>query len=418
MDNDVLLRVENVSKIFCRDLKRSLWYGLQDIVRDMTCQERHLSPGSNDDLRKKEFWALRGVSFQLRRGRCIGLIGRNGAGKSTLLKLVNGLIKPDTGRITVNGRVGALIQLGAGFNPILTGLENIYNNAAVLGIGKVEVDRRLDEIVEFSEIGKFLHTPVQHYSSGMKVRLGFAVAAQLQPDILLIDEVLAVGDLGFKIKCLNAVNKMLKDTAVIFVSHTMQFVSRICTDIMVLENGQSVYYGDDVGMGIDHYYSEFQKPVRKTMGSGKAEIYNIRISSSDKKVCDQDVLFLKYGDELTVEFTVKTDCSVKDPTVKIFFLDRELRPVAESYSKNGHLSLNGCTEETTLRIHFQKLLFNAGIYFVSVSVFDESEHDEILCRKDYVASFQVQQQQRSWASFLLEGRWESYPADTTASSDN
>jgi lipopolysaccharide transport system ATP-binding protein len=143
------------------------------------------------------------VSFELKRGQCLGLIGRNGAGKSTLLKMLNGLIKPDKGRIEMRGRVAALIELGAGFNPILTGRENIYNNAAILGFKKKETDHLLGDIIAFSEMEEFIDTPVQYYSSGMKVRLSFAVAAFLKPDVLILDKVLAVGDAGFRIKSFN-----------------------------------------------------------------------------------------------------------------------------------------------------------------------------------------------------------------------
>src|SRR5210317_171061 len=156
---DTLVKVEGVSKKFCRSLKKSLWYGMQDLGNEVIGR-RH---GGNGELRNNEFWAVDDVSFELKRGECLGLIGANGAGKSTLLKMLNGLIKPDKGRIEMNGRVGALIELGAGFNPILTGRENIYVNGAVLGFTKEEISRKFDEIVEFAELDEFINTPVQNY---------------------------------------------------------------------------------------------------------------------------------------------------------------------------------------------------------------------------------------------------------------
>ncbi|HRZ50305.1 MAG TPA: ABC transporter ATP-binding protein, partial [Bacteroidales bacterium] len=179
--SDTLITVDHISKKFCRSLKRSLWYGMQDIGNELMGRQR------SDELRKNEFWAVNDVSFQLKRGGCLGLIGHNGAGKSTLLKMLNGLIKPDRGSITMQGRVGALIELGTGFNPILTGRENIYNNGAVLGFSRKEIDAKFGAIVEFSEIGEFIDTPVQNYSSGMKVRLGFSVATEVDPEVLIID---------------------------------------------------------------------------------------------------------------------------------------------------------------------------------------------------------------------------------------
>ena len=187
-DPEVLVRIENVGKIFCRDLKKSLFYGLKDSVRDLTVQRKgSASSASERPLRKGEFWANRGISFELRRGECIGLIGHNGAGKTTLLKMLNGLIKPDTGRIEMRGRLSALIALGAGFNPILTGRENIYINGSVLGFSTKEIDNKIDEIIDFAEIREFIDAPVQTYSSGKQVRLGFAVASTMDPDILIID---------------------------------------------------------------------------------------------------------------------------------------------------------------------------------------------------------------------------------------
>ena len=247
---DALVRVEGVSKRFCRSLKKSLWYGVQDIASDLGFGN------PSHELRADEFWAVKHISFELRRGECLGLIGHNGAGKTTLLRMLSGLIKPDKGRIEIRGRVGGLIALGAGFNPILTGRENIYVNASVIGVSKREVDRKFDEIVDFAGIHEFIDAPVQSYSSGMSVRLGFAVAAILiEPDVLLLDEVLAVGDIGFIIKCLNAVRRLSQNSAVIFVSHNMQAISAFCTRVMVLEHGQCLIDAREPAKGINQYYS-------------------------------------------------------------------------------------------------------------------------------------------------------------------
>jgi ABC-type polysaccharide/polyol phosphate transport system, ATPase component len=199
---------------------------------------------NHDRLRLDEFWAVNGVSFKLRHGECLGLIGGNGAGKTTLLKMLNGLIKPDKGEIEMRGRVGALIALGAGFNPILTGRENIYVNGSVLGLTKREVDEKIEEIIDFAEIREFIDSPVQSYSSGMAVRLGFAVASSLNPDILLLDEVLAVGDMQFQAKCLNTLGKMRsKGSSFILVSHSMVNITRYCDHVLYLKKGQIAYSG-------------------------------------------------------------------------------------------------------------------------------------------------------------------------------
>jgi lipopolysaccharide transport system ATP-binding protein len=242
---EVLVRADNVGKIFCRDLKRSLLYGVQDGVGDLIPGVgRKYDANGNPILRKGEFWANQGISFELRRGECLGLIGRNGAGKTTLLKMLNGLIKPDTGRIEMRGKVGAIIALGAGFNPLLTGRENVYIAASVRGLSKKEIDEKYDEIVDFAELHDFMDSPVQNYSSGMQVRLGFAVASIIEPDILIIDEVLAVGDFAFRMKCLHRVTEILKNCSVIFVSHNFDQIDRICTKGAFLENGKLVNIGN------------------------------------------------------------------------------------------------------------------------------------------------------------------------------
>ena len=246
--SDTLITVENVSKKFCRRLKRSLWYGMKDLGAELIGRNN-----SHRELRKDEFWALKDVSFDLKRGDTLGLIGRNGAGKTTLLRMLNGLIKPDSGRIEIKGRMQALIALGAGFNPILTGRENIYVNASVLGIRKAEVDCRFDEIVDFSGIEEFINTPVQSYSSGMAVRLGFAVAAHMDPDILLVDEVLAVGDEGFQSKCLNKIGELKKKgTAIILVSHNMHTISTFANEVILMNNGKHEQF-NNVADGIKAY---------------------------------------------------------------------------------------------------------------------------------------------------------------------
>ena len=261
-DSNVLVRAEGVSKKFCRDLKKSLWYGLKDMASELLpfgikqlSEQGYLVSVSNNGnsptnngmtkrsqssaLRPGEFWAVSDVSFELKRGECLGLIGGNGAGKTTLLKMLNGLIKPDKGRIEMRGRVGALIALGAGFNPILTGRENIYVNGSVLGLSRKEIDARFDEIVEFSGLEEFIDTPVQSYSSGMQVRLGFAVATAIEPNILLIDEVLAVGDASFQSKCVNVIKSLQKrGVAIILVSHDLHNILRYCQSGLYLQRGQ------------------------------------------------------------------------------------------------------------------------------------------------------------------------------------
>jgi lipopolysaccharide transport system ATP-binding protein len=239
IEREILVEVKGLSKKFCRRLKRSLWYGIRDIGAELIGRKR-----GRVKLRKEEFWALRDVSFEIKQGELVGLIGANGAGKTTLLKLLSGLVKPDEGEITVRGKIQALIALGAGFNPILTARENIYVNGAVLGFSKKEMDKLIGEIMDFAEIEEFIDMPVQSYSSGMQVRLGFAVAVHLKPDILIVDEVLAVGDASFRRKARNKMMELLHSgISVLFVSHNMSLISSLTSRCIYLDHGRLVCCG-------------------------------------------------------------------------------------------------------------------------------------------------------------------------------
>lgn len=300
--NDTLLKVDGVSKKFCFSLKRSLWYGLQDLGNELRGR-RH---GGNGQLRANEFWAVRDASFELRRGECLGLIGQNGAGKTTLLRMLNGLIKPDQGRIEVRGRVGALIALGAGFNPILTGRENIHINGSVLGMSRRHIDAKLDEIVDFAELGDFIDTPVRNYSSGMGVRLGFSVAAILiEPDVLFLDEVLAVGDIGFVIKCLNKTRKLTANSAVVFVSHSMQSISAFCTRVIVMKHGATLLDTPRIGEGIDCYYSLVKHEVQSS-GTGEARVLGLEMLV-DGKILTGDEPSIPQGSSATAVLRLQVD---------------------------------------------------------------------------------------------------------------
>jgi lipopolysaccharide transport system ATP-binding protein len=307
MSNEPLIIADGVSKKFCRSLKRSLWYGVQDVVGEIVGRKGHL-----DVLRENEFWAVQEVSFELGRGQCLGLIGPNGAGKSTLLKMLNGLIKPDQGRITMRGRVGALIELGAGFNPILTGKENIYINGSVLGFTKKEIDAKFDEIIEFAELQEFVETPVQNYSSGMRVRLGFSIAAQLEPDILIIDEVLAVGDLGFRQKCFQKLSEKKEEgTSILLVSHNMVDILRLADDGMLLDAGKRVFLGD-AGDACAHYNILLSRGNQRKGDKSKYWIESVRLLNGHHGSNHYET-----GDDIEIEINV--ECREPFPQARMNF---------------------------------------------------------------------------------------------------
>jgi len=313
MTSSRLIQVANVSKRYCRDLKRSLWYGMQDLGSELVGRDRN-----HVVLRKDEFWAVEDVSFSLDRGETLGLIGHNGAGKTTILRMLNGLIRPDAGRITVTGRMQALIALGAGFNPVLTGRENIYINAAVLGMSKAETDRRFDAIVEFSGIEEFIDMPVQNYSSGMTVRLGFSVAAHLEPDILLVDEVLAVGDLAFRTKCQVRIQEMRDSgVAIIFVSHNLHTVSHICTRALTLDHGHVIFDGDPE-LAIDVYRSSVALHNEKLAHLMRAGTGEIRIRGLDVlDASGNPAGSIKVGDALILRLHYEALETVDDPVFNL-----------------------------------------------------------------------------------------------------
>jgi homopolymeric O-antigen transport system ATP-binding protein len=243
-----VISVENLSKKYIIGHKQERHDTLRDaLANGMKRFARKLShpfSASQDDPAHEEFWALRDVSFDIRQGERVGIIGRNGAGKSTLLKILSRITEPTSGKASIRGRVASLLEVGTGFHPQLTGRENIFLNGAILGMSKAEISKKFDEIVAFAEIEKFLDTPVKRYSSGMYVRLAFAVAAHLEPEILIVDEVLAVGDAQFQQKCLGKMEEVGKEgRTVLFVSHNMAVINRLCPRCVYLERGRVANIG-------------------------------------------------------------------------------------------------------------------------------------------------------------------------------
>ncbi len=393
MEQEVLVQVEGLSKKFCKSLKKSLWYGVQDLVGSVMGKQPTAT------LRKDEFWALRDINFELRRGECLGLIGHNGAGKSTLLKILNGLINPDHGKVTLRGRVGALIDLGAGFNPILSGRENIYNNGAVLGFTKAEIDSKVEEIIDFAELREFIDMPVQNYSSGMKVRLGFAVAAQMEPDILIIDEVLAVGDIGFVLKCYALIDKLLPNTALIFVSHSMSMVSRICSNICLVNQGKTEFYGKNVAKGIDLYYSKFiNSNSFEVFSSNEIELKGVRLLNSENGI-------VAWGGDIVIELNLIISNSEISPSITITVFDKEQRPVASLKKFTVDRQIKDLTQGFLLSITHKNNQLSKGIYTLSLTVNDGVTKSP-LYRINNILSFQVTHEIDVYQPFYLDAHYE------------
>lgn len=394
MTDEVLVKVDHVSKKFCRDLKRSLWYGVQDIMSEVTARKYE------HDLREDEFWSVNDISFELRRGECLGLIGPNGAGKSTLLKILNGLIKPDKGRIELRGRIGALIELSAGFNAILTGRENIYSRGAVLGFTKAEIDKKLDAIIDFSELEEFIDTPVVNYSSGMKVRLGFAVASQMEPDVLLLDEVLAVGDVGFRAKCFNTIYKMMENAAVILVSHSMPQIGRVCSNILVMDHGKSVFQGQDVATGINKFYSYFESEDVLISGSGEATIHSIGLESNGKT----GVETIRYLDQASMNIEVSAVPEIEVFDVIVNIVSQELQPVAYCNSYFNQIHFTNTNTKMKINVDFGKINLSPGIYSCTV-VINLKNNGKVLCKHNNAYKFSVIGDHFCAAPVQIWGNW-------------
>ncbi len=387
-DNEVLIRVNNVSKKFCRDFKKSLWYGLKDTASDIFSinskeQERELT-----HLREGEFWANQNVSFELKRGECLGLIGHNGAGKTTLLKLLNGLIKPDTGRIEIKGKIGALIALGSGFNPILTGRENIYVNGSILGLSKKEIDDKLEDIIEFAEVADAIDSPVRTYSSGMNVRLGFSVAVKLlNPDILILDEILAVGDVSFSTKCLNLIRDIVTETAVIMVSHNIQTVSQFSTKVILLNKGIIELETKEVNKAIERYLIHCVRRIQ--IGGTKEVVSEKEMFIINGKMINQEYVKINSNDKVQINFRIIIEKKIHNAYCKLaikanngtqlctyFFNSKEN---TDKLKDSGHYDC---------KLDLGNLNLVPGKYHILL-IFAGDKNEKIYLRKEGILPFQV-----------------------------
>jgi lipopolysaccharide transport system ATP-binding protein len=382
MNEAQVVKVEHVSKKFCRNLKHSLWYGLRDIVREIAAQN-----GARElPLRPYEFLAVDDACFELKQGECLGLIGRNGAGKSTLLKMLNGLIRPDSGRITIRGRVGALIELGTGFNPILTGRENVYVNGAILGLSKREIDTRFDEIVAFADIADFIDAPVQSYSSGMRVRLGFAVAAHIEPNLLLVDEVLSVGDVAFRMKCFQRILTLKKHgTAILLVTHQMPDVSRVCTRAVLLEQGQ-IAVDDSVSSCIaayDHLLLTRASNLTEN-GDGPLRVKSVVVLNGAGVPCGS----IRTGGEMSIDLLVECSAPVPDGRIRVYIESARYGVLAGFSTAAAGITVDFAPPVNQLRLRLPKAPFKVGGYSIGVGLFGAGPTG-LLSNQPGLAAFEV-----------------------------
>lgn len=380
--NKPIVEVRNVSKKYCRNLKRSLRYGVSDLFSEIRAR-----PGNwRGDLRKGEFFAVNNADFEVRPGECIALLGPNGAGKSTLLKMIAGLFKPDIGCITIRGRLGALIELGTGFNTILSGRENVYVNGATLGLSKREIDSVFDEIMDFSEIGHVIDDPVRTYSTGMRLRLGFAVATHMNPRILLVDEVLAVGDVRFRAKCFNHILNLVESgMSLIIVSHAVGQLNRVATRSIVMNKHEVIFDGDFVeGAALyERIQLEDQPIVNRETGDESCLISDIRVLPSPKGNHQ-----FATGDTVQADIEITSREVIKNARVRIAVDSPRTGVLGGFGTPHSDFFFDIEPPGRTIRVTLPNLPLLMGAYTLDATIFG-SELEDFIHRRKPGATFEI-----------------------------
>lgn len=354
----------------------------------------------------KEFYALKGVSFEISKGECVGIIGHNGAGKSTLLKLLTGVAFPTSGEIEINGRLASMLELGSGFNPELTGMENIYFNGSLNGLTKEEIDGKLKDILEFADIGNFIEQPVKNYSSGMFARLAFAVAINVDPDILIVDEILSVGDVGFQVKCMEKFNEFKKKgKTILYVSHGLGTVKKFCDRAIWLQKGEVVDDGNSV-IVVERYYNLNFNPANiEQLKDHKSDIINSIVVKSNTK----NVEYLEKLD-LEVEYDLISN-DLKDPNIVLEFRKTDYEPgttrgndqfVCGINSKDNMKNIPFNLGVNKLKVSLNKVNLVAGVYYIDFVLRDGEEE---VYRKINGYSFTLNDKYRGEGFLILGHSW-------------
>jgi lipopolysaccharide transport system ATP-binding protein len=393
------------------------------------CEQELEAVASVDARGREEFWALRDVSFAVEQGETVGIIGPNGAGKSTVLKLVSRIIEPTSGEIEVNGRVGALLELGAGFHPDLSGRENIYLNGSILGLRRSDIDCKRDEIIAFSELERFIDMPVKHYSSGMRMRLGFSIAAHIDPEILLVDEVLAVGDESFQRKCLDRIYDLRRGgVTILFVSHGTSSVARLCHRAMWLAEGQVVADGEARDVTEDYLAAvnlkdrerldeEASRQACVSTASKSASANGrkrTRLGSGEVRIVD--VVFLDKagvrkavftsGEDLTIRLTYEAAERVENPVFGVAIHRDDNVHVAGPNTKVSNYHIAAVDGRGLLDFVIPGLPLSAGRYELSVSAYDQTvTHQYDYLHRAFSFSVQPGSPWDALGVMRLSGRW-------------
>lgn len=380
--SDKIIAVEGLGKMYTLGAQTNERYtALRDVFADkVRSLFRNPRPANHNgsEAAQQDFWALKDVSFDVKQGEVLGIIGRNGAGKSTLLKILSRITEPSTGKIRVQGRVASLLEVGTGFHPELTGRENIYLNGAILGMHRHEIKAKFDEIVAFAEVERFLDTPVKRYSSGMYVRLAFAVAAHLEPEVLIVDEVLAVGDAQFQQKCLGKMQEVSTEgRTVLFVSHNMAAVQRLCQRCVILNNGTLTASGNTASI-IGVYLSESTSTagfslanVRKRSGSGLIRLTDVHLEDPAGNTIGE----VQSGTDFSFVFKFRcaSSAGARKVNIGISLHQPDETPICVFYSSYAGQIFESVPHSGIIRCHIKRLPLKEGRYLVAVRAEAEAE---------------------------------------------
>jgi len=371
----------------------------------------------NTALGQQEFWAVKDVNFNIPQGSVVGVMGPNGAGKSTILKLLSGIMSPTKGKMTINGRLSALIEVTAGFHPELTGRENVYLNGTILGMKRREIDRKFDEIVAFSEVEDFIDTPVKRYSSGMYSRLGFSVAVHMDPEIFIVDEVLSVGDIAFQSKCAQKMREILSGGAtILLVSHQISLIQSLCKRVLLLNHGELIKDGptDEI---IPYYQNitfkkneeEFRHKVKAEQGKVKVkqdllvEITSVDLYGKDLKLKEEFAAGEDF--EIKIDYDIKQE--IDDPIVIVEIIRSDSLLCCSLNSKESGLSLGRVLGRASIRVIFKELNLAPGIYLTKVSFWEKDMiHPYIVYNSSVIRVTAVQKNAVTNSVFLPKVIWQ------------
>ena len=355
--------------------------------------------------RSEDFWALRDVSFAVTRGEVLGIIGHNGAGKSTILKLLSSITSPTSGTITINGRLSALIEVGSGFHPELTGRENIFLNGAILGMRRNEIAAKLDSIAEFAGVQQFLDTPVKRFSSGMYVRLGFAIAAHLDPDILLLDEVLAVGDAAFQEKCLARIGELRQaGKTIVFISHDLAAVERICTRVILMRRGEIVMTGAPAEVIAEYQRlpgTGTQNVTASQFDDGTAVIEALTLHDLDGRVAPA----VRTGSPLVFRVACSVRAPIVDAACEIVFSNADSQIISEFSTENSGATLSLDAGDGVLEFTCPEIGLLPGLYYAAVCIKRRGEPEAIHWQYG-AATVRVDPGKIVRGGFYMTHRWE------------